>query len=216
MLIRLAIYAKDPDTTPVKTRLAQGLGPALATEFYRESLRLTLGRLAGLGDAFEPVVMLAPASSCDDFAARFGWPHAVRPQPDGDLGARLAAAWEDAPAGAIVVGSDVPELSPGLVRAAEIQIEQGHVALGPSPDGGYYLLGSRAFHPGLFDDMPWSTPALLARTEERAVEAGLSVARLPALPDIDYLEDLRALDARLAGHGPLGEMIRGILTKAAP
>ena len=214
-LIRLALYAKDPDAVPVKTRLAQGLGPALATEFYRESLRLTLARLAPLADAFEPVVMLAPAASCGDFAARFGWPHAVRPQPEGDLGARLKAAWEDAPAGAIVVGSDVPELSPGLVRAAEIQMEEGHVPLGPCPDGGYYLLGSRRLHGELFQDIPWSTPEVAATTARRAEEAGLTLAHLPELPDIDHLEDLQALDQRLVGRGPLGELSRDVLTRAS-
>jgi rSAM/selenodomain-associated transferase 1 len=216
MLIRLAIFAKDPDQGPVKTRLAKGLGQDAATAFYRESLRLTLARLQGLSDAFEPVVMLSPEAGLGDFAERFGWPHAVRPQGDGDLGARLKRAWEDAPAGAIVVGTDVPELSPGVIRAAEVHLDHGHVPFGPCPDGGYYLLGSRRLHAELFQDIPWSTSEVAATTASRAEDAGVRLVHLPELADIDHREDLEALDGRLAGRGPLGELVRDTLAKAAP
>jgi rSAM/selenodomain-associated transferase 1 len=216
MLIRLAIFAKDPDQGPVKTRLAQGIGQEAATAFYRESLRLTLARLQRLSDAFEPVVMLSPEEGLADFAERFGWPHGVRSQGEGDLGARLKRAWEDAPAGAIVIGTDVPEISPGVIRAAEIHIDRGHVPVGPCPDGGYYLLGSRRLHGELFQDIPWSTAEVMATTAARAEDAGLQLVHLPALSDIDHREDLEALDGRLAGRGPLGELVRETLAKAAP
>src|SRR5262249_35390728 len=66
------------------------------------------------------------------------------------------------------------------------------VVLGPAHDGGYYLMGLNRHRPALFEDIPWSTPSVLASTAERAGALGLSVHHLAPLRDVDTIEDLRA------------------------
>jgi glycosyltransferase A (GT-A) superfamily protein (DUF2064 family) len=72
------------------------------------------------------------------------------------------------------------------------------VVIGPSDDGGYYLIGLRVLHRDLFDNMPWSTAAVAPETQKRATAKGLKVAWLPPWFDIDTAEDLRRLQATLA------------------
>jgi dihydroorotase-like cyclic amidohydrolase len=72
------------------------------------------------------------------------------------------------------------------------------LVLGPTDDGGYYLIGLRAPCPALFEGMPWSTSAVLSRTLDRAQRLGLRVACLPAWFDVDTKADLERLAAELA------------------
>lgn len=207
----LYVFAKDPDAVPVKTRLAAGLGAAGATRFYRECLRLFLGDLARLGEQVNPTVLVTPGASAGDFGRRFGWPHRVAPQAEGDLGQRLLAAFTDAGGPAMVVGSDMPELGAAGIQAACAAMAPGRVVLGPCPDGGYYLLGAPGPEPRLFEAMPWSTPGLAEATRARARQLGLELVELDPVADIDHLEDLEALETRCAGRGPLGRLVRSLL-----
>jgi hypothetical protein len=122
-------------------------------------------------------------------------------QEGGDLGARMLHALSAALAGgaarAAVIGSDVPWLTREAVEAAFAGLEGHDLVLGPSPDGGYYLIALRQAHPGLFADVPWSTPEVLRATRERAARLGLRVRLLPPLPDVDTVEDLRREWGRL-------------------
>jgi hypothetical protein len=102
-------------------------------------------------------------------------------------------------ASAVVLNSDSPTLPTSLlVRTAEILAQPGDRAvLGPSTDGGYYLLGIKAPHRRLFDDIDWSTERVAGQTLERAREIGLSIHVLPAWYDVDDAGALRQLHAEL-------------------
>ena len=103
-------------------------------------------------------------------------------------------------ASAVVLNSDSPTLPTALlVETAEVLARPGDRAvLGPSSDGGYYLLGLKAAHRHMFEDIAWSTERVAKQTRERAREIGLDVHRLPVWYDVDDVEGLRRLRAELA------------------
>ncbi len=105
-------------------------------------------------------------------------------------------------AAAVVLNSDSPTLPTALlVETAAALAEPGdRVVLGPSSDGGYYLLGLKAAHVRLFEDIAWSTERVAAQTLARAREIGLDVHRLPVWYDVDDADALRRLRAELNGE----------------
>ena len=127
-----------------------------------------------------------------------------------DLTARLTAVFDqlfrngcDA---AIMIDSDTPTLpTERLERAVAVMSGGGHdVVLGPSEDGGYYLIGLRRLHPELFEGMQWSTPTVLEETLRRGHALGLSATKLSAWYDVDTAADLVRLQADLAAGPPGG------------
>ena len=98
-----------------------------------------------------------------------------------------------------MVNSDSPTLPTSLlVTTAEILSRPGdRVVLGPSTDGGYYLLGVKARHRRLFEDVSWSTERVARQTRDRAAEIGIPVYLLPAWYDVDDVNTLRTLHAEL-------------------
>src|SRR5215469_9252785 len=102
---------------------------------------------------------------------------------------------------AVVLNSDSPTLPTALlVETAEVLARPGDRAvLGPSTDGGYYLLGLKRAHARMFEDITWSTERVAEQTLARAREIGLEVYRLPAWYDVDDVDALKRLDAELRG-----------------
>lgn len=102
---------------------------------------------------------------------------------------------------AVVLNADSPTLPTALlIETAAILARPGDRAvLGPSSDGGYYLLGLKAAHRHMFDNIDWSTERVAEQTRERARDIGLELHSLPAWYDIDDVDDLRRLHAELSG-----------------
>ncbi len=130
------------------------------------------------------------------------------PQRGADLGARERAAFTDLFAAGfrkvVMVGSDLPTLPAGHIRQALEQVSPGTAVLGPSDDGGYYLIALAAPEPGatvpdLFSDIRWSTASALEDTRAAAGRAGLQVALVPGWRDVDDAAGLARLRAELAG-----------------
>jgi uncharacterized protein len=199
--VAVAIFAKAPTPGAVKTRLCPPLtehqAAALARCFLRDKIA-QIGDLAGT----TPVIAYAPAPERDVFE-RLAPGFALNPQHGRDLGERmrsaLGALLHSGHRAAIATGTDTPTLPAALLQRAVDLAASGDVdlVLGPSEDGGYYLIGVRADYPTLFDDVPWSTPAVLDVTLRRAEEAGLRTALLPTWFDVDTPEDLARLRAAL-------------------
>ena len=113
---------------------------------------------------------------------------------------------------AVVLNADSPTLPTALlIETAAVLARPGDRAvLGPSSDGGYYLLGLKTAHRRLFEDIAWSTGRVAAQTLQRAAEIGLEVHRLPHWYDVDDIDDLTRLHAELfaddspgrSGHQP--------------
>lgn len=123
------------------------------------------------------------------------------PQNPGDLGARLAHAFSktfaDGFQKAAVIGSDCVELNGETFGTAFQKLEGHDCVLGPTDDGGYYLLGLKATQPALFQNIAWSTEQTFAQTLDRARDAGLTVALLPQLRDVDTESDWKIAERYL-------------------
>ena len=121
-------------------------------------------------------------------------PALSRDQDGEDLGARLERAFgellNDGPARAVILGADCPMLDTAMMRRAFDALEGDDLVLGPSRDGGYYLIGLTRTAPALFRDVAWGTSAVLEQTLDRAQESGLAASLLSPLDDLDTPEDL--------------------------
>jgi rSAM/selenodomain-associated transferase 1 len=196
----LIVFLKTPTPGQVKTRLVSVLGAEKAARLYRRLAEEGIRGTTPPRDEYVRVLFHAPASAEAEITAWFPG-EALCPQADGDLGDRMAAAFEavfrDGARRATLIGTDVPWLTSGEMTRALASLDDSDVVLGPAEDGGYYLIGLQCPQPALFRELPWSTPSILAATLERAHEVGLSVHLLPPHRDIDGADDLRAEWPRL-------------------
>ncbi len=186
----VAIMAKAPVAGLAKTRLIPLLGAAGAARAQRGFALQTLAtaRAASTGDV---TLWCAPEAAHHFFRAlesRHGVP--TRPQPMGDLGQRMATAMAHHFAHAahtplLIVGTDCPALTQEHLQQAADALQTVDVVLIPAEDGGYVLIGMRKPVPEVFAEVPWSTPQVLAQTQERLRLAGASWHELPTLWDVD-------------------------------
>lgn len=202
----LAVFTRFPEAGRVKARLIPALGAQGAANLHAQMVRHTLGRVAELrrGRDVDVQVWLTGASP-ERFAERFGESFPGRVQPDGDLGARMQDAFGAMlrrSSVAIIIGTDCPDLSAGILHSAFEALRTRDLVLGPATDGGYYLIGLRRPVPVLFTGMPWGTGGVRAETVRRASALGLSTHLLPALGDVDAPEDLGIWEAARGRGGP--------------
>lgn len=202
----LLVFAREPVLGRVKTRLAAGIGAEAALAVYRELLSLTAAAVAAA--QVPATVWLAEApSKGDPTQPRPEWPGLPwRVQPAADsLGARMAQAFGEAfAAGAgrvVIIGTDCPGLSAGLLQQAFEELLSHELVIGPADDGGYYLLGMGRLKAELFANKNWSTATVLPDTLADAARLGLRVAQLPTLHDVDSAQDLATWRAHQAAQG---------------
>jgi rSAM/selenodomain-associated transferase 1 len=188
----LAILLKAPRLGTVKTRLAAEIGARQALRLYRVMANRTLAEVRDAGLA--ATVWFTPSDAAAEMRAWLGEGWDIRPQASGDLGMRLAAAAHAAPEGRgwLAIGADCPRLEATLLRQAATIIMREEIVLGPSEDGGYYLVGGPTPLPDLFTGMPWSTSRVLDETRARLRRAGATWHELVTLRDVDTAEDARA------------------------
>jgi rSAM/selenodomain-associated transferase 1 len=217
--VSLHILAKAPLPGLVKTRLAAVCGDELALAAYRAMAGNVF--CAALASGLPAAVHFAPDDARAAMAGLCAPGFRLVPQAPGDLGARMAAALAEAfavgDAAALLIGADLPLLTPALLRQAAMALEEKPAVLGPAEDGGYWLIGftREGFAPEVFADMPWSTAAVAGLTRARLAAAGREFAELTTLPDCDEAADL----ARLAGppwRQALGGTPFGQFLEAAP
>jgi uncharacterized protein len=188
------VFVRGPERGRVKTRLAADIGDDAALAVYQRLGRHTVDAARALGSAVRVRVCHTPDGAGDAVAAWLGDGVEYCGQGEGDLGGRMARAFADAFAGGaervLIVGSDLPDLTPGLLRDAIAKLDAHPAVLGPARDGGYYLLGLRQPMPSIFRNVPWSTDRVLEVTLERFAAAGIEPAMLPELADVDTADDL--------------------------
>ena len=191
--IGLAIMAKAPVPGLAKTRLIPYLGAEGAAALQTWLLRRTVA-IAVAADVGPVTLWCAPDVDHPEFSACCGRRQVVlRQQADGDLGARMHAAVADSPAGGLVVGTDCPVLTSGLLRRAAVSLDQNDATVIPAEDGGYVLIGMR--HPSrrVFTDIDWGSGKVMAQTRERLSEIGWRWSEFAPLWDVDREEDFRRL-----------------------
>jgi len=115
-------------------------------------------------------------------------------QFQGDLGERMSHAFRKVLANcdkAVIIGSDCPEIYPELIESAFDKLDFADAVVGPTLDGGYYLLGMKKHHSELFIDIPWSTEDVFPNTISRLREANLLYTVMDKLSDMDNINDLK-------------------------
>jgi rSAM/selenodomain-associated transferase 1 len=187
----LLVFAKYPEAGHCKTRLARGMGVANALLVYRALLEHTLKVVRAL--PCRKVLMADPPAHAQDGSDWAPGMDAYFPQAPGDLGERLAAAFAESFArGAgksIVIGCDCPQISKESIVSSFTALDDRDAVLGPTDDGGYYLLGLKEARPALFRNIPWSTGQVLEKTLNILKFQSLSYISLNAFSDVDTLED---------------------------
>jgi rSAM/selenodomain-associated transferase 1 len=179
----------------VKRRIAKDLGDAAAFAAHVHLVERTLERCAVEGD-YTVELSIGDGDLDDPLVQRwrnsFGikLTHQVGPE----LGSRMAHALSESLAAGeipVLIGSDCPAIDHDYVMGAFRQLEEVDVVLGPAQDGGYGLIGLKRVVRALFNDMPWGSNQVLEVTLERAQSAGLRVAQLESIQDVDTGSDWR-------------------------
>lgn len=193
--VSIAILTKAPVPGFAKTRLIPTLG-AHAAAVLQE--RLTERALStALAANTGPVTLwCAPDATHDSFLKYVAQLRVtIRPQPAGDLGARMLAAAAGANGPVLVIGTDCPALNDVHLRAAAKALLDGNdVALTPAEDGGYVLIGMRTAQPALFSGIAWGSGTVLADTRKRIIEHRITLIERPPLWDVDTPADLERLE----------------------
>ena len=192
-LCALAVMTKAPRAGRVKTRLTPPLAAeeaaALNICFLRDTAA-ALARVASEGRA-QGIGVYTPVGAEDDYQGILPSDFALVPQRGDAFGERLTFATEDLLGlgfdSVCLIDSDsptVPELA--YAEAVEVLAQPGdRIVLGPSDDGGYYLIGLKKVHAAVFQRIDWSTERVLEQTIAQAREAGVPVHLLPAWYDVD-------------------------------
>lgn len=187
----LQIFIKNPVKGHVKTRLAKSIGDLKALRIYQKLLRITKS--------------ITDELSCDrqvwysQFVAQNDlWDekaYSKFTQSGNDLGERMQLsfqqAFEKGYENVIIIGSDCPDLTPELINRAFEALENHQAVIGPSEDGGYYLIGMSRYYPFLFENKNWSHPSVFQDTLKQIEANSISHHLLPVLNDIDSEADLK-------------------------
>jgi rSAM/selenodomain-associated transferase 1 len=191
--VNLIIIAKAPVPGRAKTRLCPPCTPEQAARLAQAALADTLRAVAAT-PADRRVLLLD-----GDPGAWLPGGFELLAQRSGGLDERLAHAFEDVGGPALLIGMDTPQVTPALLSAAMRRLARAHAVLGPALDGGFWALGLRRPDPSLLRGVPMSAADTGARQLERLLAAGLRVAPLPALRDVDRIEDAYEVAADIPG-----------------
>ena len=202
----LIVFAKNPIPNQVKTRLLPKLSADQAASLYCAFLMDWCETLAELSNV-DVVIAYTPPESQSDLQALIGNNVTYIPQTGTDLGARLTSAtqWacDNGYKKILIVGSDSPTLPLSYISQAILSLNFCDIVIGPSMDGGYYLIGFSSDNlnvvvPYIFEEIAWSTAHVLRQTVERIHTLNATFKLLPPWYDIDTPEDLAFLHAHLS------------------
>jgi uncharacterized protein len=202
----LIIFIKNPEKGKVKTRLARTIGDEKALEIYQQLLKITRENTKELflTEGVVPYLFYSDFKDKND-----DWSNSIfkkHIQSGIDLGARMANAFKKIlrkHEKVCIIGSDCPTLSTEVLKLAYKNLERNDFVIGPSTDGGYYLLGIKKeknnfkFPINLFKDMLWSTADVLPETIKRISLFKKSYHLLPELTDIDEEQDWLAFQLKI-------------------
>jgi len=190
----LVCFLKFPQPGQVKTRLASDLGEELACALYRDMAERVITEVFPLNQSYELILFVDPQHSLDEYRSWLGDQFSFQVQSGHTLGDRMfqACSWalEHKYDRVIIVGSDCPGMDEDFVVDAFSAMEKTDFVLGPSSDGGYYLIGMKLAHEFVFDDIAWSEPDVCDLTVERIEARDLKTTLLEEKQDIDNADDL--------------------------
>jgi hypothetical protein len=192
----IVIFTRFPEPGITKTRLIPLLGPEGACRLHRELTERIVDRVQQLIKNY-PLMMEIHFSggSREQMAGWLGRDFEYVIQEGDDLGDRMRLAFQKAFRQGwkrvVLIGSDLPDLTPAIIRGSFERLTNHDLVLGPAWDGGYYLIGLKANRPELFgNSIIWGTQEVLKTTMKTADQLGLRTALLARLRDVDRPEDL--------------------------
>ena len=186
---------KDPAHGAVKTRLASAVGKTIAQDLYVNFIHDMLSQLEKADYPF--FICVHPEDALERLKTLLGEKHQYLPQRGDDLGQRMEHCFRNAFSRGfrrvIVIGSDVPDLPEEIIGNAFRFLNTFDCVIGPSLDGGYYLIGFRrdSLLPEAFRGIQWGTDIVLKKTTDILRIHHVSVHLLQTWRDIDTLEDLK-------------------------
>lgn len=187
----LIIFAKNPIKGKVKTRIASVIGKDKALEVYKRLFNITYSNTKSVNvDKY-----LFMTDYPDENLFDSNYYHLV--QIGNDLGEKMKNAFDylfkSGYSKVCIIGTDCPDLSCNIIKDAYNQLDRSDVIIGPSKDGGYYLIGMKRLHDFLFLDIEWGTSKVLGQTCKKIKSEGLSHSLLEELIDVDTTQDLNHL-----------------------
>lgn len=187
----LVIMAKEPHPASVKTRLRKSLTDEKRLALYVRLLEATIEKLRSV-PGVDTFIAYTPETALSFFKKfKLG----LFPQTEGTLGDRLYNAARKVLDGgyrkAVLVGTDIPDISGSIVLNAFGLLSEHEIVFGPAVDGGYYLVGLKRPIRELFEDIPWSSERTLRESLDTAKKYGFSVATTETLLDIDTIDDVK-------------------------
>ena len=218
----LIVFAKNPIPNQVKTRLIPEVSPEQAASLYSAFLIDWCKTLSELSNV-DLVIAYTPKESQSDIQTLLGEDVVYIPQAGIDLGERLTSATEWASENGynkiILVGSDSPTLPISYIFQAVVGLDTRDVVIGPSVDGGYYLIGFSSKNltttvPSVFEDIAWSTANVFKQTVERIHAIDATLKLLPPWYDVDTPKDLVFLHAHLSAMRLSENSVQAIRTES--
>ncbi len=208
----ILLFVKYPKNGGVKTRLAKSIGDAAAVSLYKCFVEDILSSLKGLNAHIW--ICYYPENAKDDMAVWLGSSYFYVLQKGENLGKRmqhcLKRSFDKGFEKTIVLASDIPEISENIINNAFKCLENNDTVIGPSYDGGYYLLGfnKKSYTTEIFDDISWSTNLVYKETLGKIEEYKLQYSVLDKINDMDTIDDIRKFSIR---NGK--ELSRGLKTE---
>lgn len=194
----LIIFTRYPEPGKTKTRLIPVLGAEGAANLHRQLTETVITQVQELQDVLIEVHFTGGNQQL--MQTWLGENITYRQQSQGDLGSRIATAFQTAfnqgIEKVVIIGSDCPTLNSQIIAEAFAAVSQYELVLGPATDGGYYLIGLKRLIPELFTGINWGTSEVLQKTVKIAENLKLAFTYLPTLSDIDRPEDLGSLNLK--------------------
>ena len=216
----ILFFLRAPEKGRVKTRLAKSLGDDAALSLYQSFVLDTLDMLART--RYPIIVCGYPKEQIPAINAWLGGYLPCWSQTGNSLGHKMANAFSRAFSEgfdqALLIGSDIPDLPGRIIEQAFLSVNNHGAALGPSRDGGYYLIAFRAsaFLPRVFEDIPWGTDKVLEASLKVFRTHNAPVSLLEPWQDIDTAEDLKALLERHPSDNTAAPRTIGFLKTESP
>ena len=183
----IIIFIKNPVLGTAKTRLAKDVGDERALEIYKSLLSYT--RTVSSMVQANRFLFYSNEIIDDDWDAKI---FNKKVQSGNDLGARMSNAFKEVLKNhdkAVIIGSDCPQLDLMTISTAFSALDEYDHVIGPSQDGGYYLLGMKEYNPEVFEEMTWSTASVCEETIDRIKSKNKTYKLLEVLSDVDHKED---------------------------
>jgi rSAM/selenodomain-associated transferase 1 len=191
----ILVFAKFPKAGMVKTRLAEAIGAEKAAELYSCMVLDTIDYVKQSNFPFE--ILYWPSEFGQQIKSVFGSEHSYAPQAGDNLSQRLINGFNDAFGKGfeyvLAIGSDSPDMPDETIAQAFIKLKSKDAVIGPTADGGYYLIGfsKKTFDNKILQNISWSTPEVLTQTLKNLANQNKTVSLLNLWYDIDTVENIQ-------------------------